>query len=330
MRVSSGRWRSLGEVLIEDVLELLDRGVAPRLQPELHAAGRAQTRNRGRIDRQHDRLLDRGEGFRGRRDDGGCLQRGFLALVEVLQADEENPGVVLGLRVENAVAAHHHGGVGGGILGEEVGDLSADFSGALEACRIRQDDRAQQITLILGRQERRGDLLEQAERQEQHPREEQQRDHDALDDERDAAGVAVGEPRETPLEPGEEATLRPVSRLEQQGGQRGRQGQRDDARDHHRDRDRDRELLVELPGDAAQERHRHEHRAQHEHDGDHRSADLVHRALRGRDGREPVFVHVALDVLDHHDRVVHHDADGEHHAEQRQHVDREAERDHAR
>jgi hypothetical protein len=42
------------------------------------------------------------------------------------------------------------------------------------------------------------------------------------------------------------------------------------------------------------------------------------------------MLHVALDVLDDHDRVVHHDADREHHAEQRQEVDREAEDQHSR
>ena len=40
--------------------------------------------------------------------------------------------------------------------------------------------------------------------------------------------------------------------------------------------------------------------------------------------REP-RLDVALDVLDHDDRVVDHDADGEHQPEQRQRVDREAE-----
>ena len=39
---------------------------------------------------------------------------------------------------------------------------------------------------------------------------------------------------------------------------------------------------------------------------------------------------VALDVLDHDDRVVDDDADGQHHAEQRQRVEGEAERRHDR
>jgi hypothetical protein len=41
-------------------------------------------------------------------------------------------------------------------------------------------------------------------------------------------------------------------------------------------------------------------------------------------------VHDALDVLQHHDRVVHHDADGQHHAEQRERVDRVAQHEQAR
>ena len=59
--------------------------------------------------------------------------------------------------------------------------------------------------------------------------------------------------------------------LQQHGGQRRRQRQRVDRRDHRRDRDGHRELLVELAGDAGQERHRHEHRAQHQRDRDDRA-----------------------------------------------------------
>ncbi len=42
-----------------------------------------------------------------------------------------------------------------------------------------------------------------------------------------------------------------------------------------------------------------------------------------------MLVHVALDVLDHDDRVVDDHADGQHQSEQREQVDREAQREHA-
>ena len=53
-------------------------------------------------------------------------------------------------------------------------------------------------------------------------------------------------------------------------------------------------------------------------------ADLVHRAVRGGGGTV-AEADVALDILDHHDRVVDHDADRQHQAEEGQHVEREAE-----
>ena len=52
----------------------------------------------------------------------------------------------------------------------------------------------------------------------------------------------------------------------------------------------------------------------------------AHRLARRLARRQPFLGHDALDVLDHHDRVVDQDADREHHREHRQHVDREAQR----
>ena len=116
-------------------------------------------------------------------------------------------------------------------------------------------------------------------------------------------------------------------RLEQQRAHRGREGQRHDQRDHGRARDGQRELAVELPGNAGDEGGRHEHRAEHQRDRDQRAADLVHALARGIARREPRR-DIALDILDHHDRVVDNDPDGEHQAEQRQIVEREAEQAH--
>ena len=127
---------------------------------------------------------------------------------------------------------------------------------------------------------------------------------------------------------GQRIGLRAV-RLEQQGGQRRAQRQRVDRRDHGGDRDRQRELLVELAGQAGDERDRHEHGDEHQRDRDDRAADFLHGLVR-RFARRQAVADVSLDVLDDHDRVVDHDADGEHQAEQRQRVDREAERQHQR
>jgi hypothetical protein len=104
-------------------------------------------------------------------------------------------------------------------------------------------------------------------------------------------------------------------RLEQHGAKSRRERQRHDERDDGSARNRERELAIELPGDAGNERGRHEHRREHERNGDQRSADLLHRAIRSF-ARVHAQRHVSLNVLDHDDRVVDDDADGQHEPEQ--------------
>ncbi len=145
-------------------------------------------------------------------------------------------------------------------------------------------------------------------------------------------GVAVARQVDRPQDVAHQALVRAVVRLEEHRAERGREGQRVDRRDHHRHRHGDRELLVELAGDAGDEGHRDEHRQQHHGDGEDRRGDLAHGLLgRLRRARSSgCSRHDALDVLDHHDRVVDDDADGEHQREQRHHVEREPERQHDR
>ena len=113
-------------------------------------------------------------------------------------------------------------------------------------------------------------------------------------------------------------------RLQQFCRESGRQGQRIDRRDHGRDRDRDRELFIESTGDAGEEGHRHEYRAEHQRDRDDRPGHFLHRLVRGRE-RRTSLADIALNVLDHDDRVVDHNSNGKHQAEQGECIDREAE-----
>ena len=114
-------------------------------------------------------------------------------------------------------------------------------------------------------------------------------------------------------------------RLEKHGAEGGAEGQRDEAGDHGRGRDGDGELAEKLPRYAREEGRGHEHRAERQRDGDQRAADLVHGRMGGLRGRHPQ-PDIALDVLDHDDRVVHDDSHGEHESEQRQVVQRYAQR----
>ena len=139
----------------------------------------------------------------------------------------------------------------------------------------------------------------------------------------EAAIEAVGERPPEPRQEEARRRRRRVVRLEQQRGERRRKRQRIERRDRRRHRDGDRELQVELAGNAGDEGRRHEHGDQHQRDRDDRRPDLVHGQMRRRIGRQPSG-DVALDILDHDDRIVDDDADRQNEAEQRQHVEREA------
>ena len=101
-----------------------------------------------------------------------------------------------------------------------------------------------------------------------------------------------------------------------------RKDDRHDQRDRHGRDHGDRELPVDHPGGSAEEGHRQEDRRQHHVDPDERRGDLAHRAFRRLEGRELLFLHQALDVLDDHDGVIDQQADGQHHGEHGQRVDR--------
>ena len=125
--------------------------------------------------------------------------------------------------------------------------------------------------------------------------------------------------------PGGTRLMGRLIRLEKDRAQSGTECQRDKAGDHGRGRDRDRELAKELARDAREEGGRDEHRTQRQRNRDQRAADLVHRHVRSLFGRHPAL-QVALDVLDHDDRVIHDDPHGEHQSKQRKVIQRYPER----
>jgi hypothetical protein len=106
-----------------------------------------------------------------------------------------------------------------------------------------------------------------------------------------------------------------------------RDGERDGQRQQHAHARVDRDRAHVGAHEAAHERHRQERGDDGQRREDRRSADFVDRA--GNDRRERLVRReyvVAVDVLDHDDRVVDQDADGEDEREQRHAVEREAPR----
>ena len=117
-----------------------------------------------------------------------------------------------------------------------------------------------------------------------------------------------------------------LNRLEQRGAQRGRERQRQKGRKANRRHHHGRKLAVNIADRPGKKRQRHKHRDQHHGHADDGAGNLAHRLARGFERRQALFAHDALDVFDHHNRVIDDDTDDQHHAEHRQHVDRKAQR----
>ena len=109
--------------------------------------------------------------------------------------------------------------------------------------------------------------------------------------------------------------------FEQGGAQRRRQGQRHKHRKRHRRDDGDGELTIDHARGATEEGHGDEHGRQRHANTHQCGRNFRHGLARGFLGRLARLVHHALDVLDHHNRIIHQQANGQHHAKHGQRVD---------
>ena len=109
--------------------------------------------------------------------------------------------------------------------------------------------------------------------------------------------------------------------------QHGVEREADKHRYQHRRHDGDAELVEELADDAAHEANRQEHRHDRQRGRQHGQADLL-RAVHGRLVAALAHLHMAHDVLAHHDGVVDQKAHAQAQRHQRDHVDGEAEHVH--
>ena len=212
-----------------------------------------------------------------------------------------------------------------GVLEEDGLRLLGDVGRVPERRAGRGLDDADEVALVLVGHEGRGHRLEEPPGAEQAQGEETE--HERPQDERALQGahVAVRAAVDHAVHAREEPAVGVGLLGQQQRGEGGGEGHRVEDGEDHGEGDGQRELLVEPAGGAREEGDGHEHRHQHEPDDHHRAEHLAH----GVDGRLVgallLLAHVALDVLDHHDRVVHDDPGGEHDPEQGQGVDGEAE-----
>ena len=119
----------------------------------------------------------------------------------------------------------------------------------------------------------------------------------------------------------------PFAAAQEQRAHHRRRGQRDQQRHQDRQRQRQRELAEQPPDDAPHQQDRDEHRDQRQADREHGEPHLAGAAQRRLDARH-ALLQVALDVLQHDDRVVDHEACGDRERHQRQVVQAEAQQVH--
>ena len=173
----------------------------------------------------------------------------------------------------------------------------------------------QRVVVLIGDEPLRDDAVH-VDRAGEH-RDEHDDHHEAVaQHDAEAPLVAVEQPRRTRGRAAREAVLR-VHDAQEAAAEHRRQRDRDDAGNQNRRRDRDRELAEQPAEDAAHEQNRDEDRGERRRHRQNREADFL-RALQRRLERIFARLHVAHDVLEHHDRVVDDEADREdqrHHRE---------------
>ena len=119
-----------------------------------------------------------------------------------------------------------------------------------------------------------------------------------------------------------------AGRFQHQRTEGRRECQRIDAGNGNGRRQRQRELPVEDADRPFHETYRQKYGRHDQCDGDDGPADFLDGHYRGFIGREPLFVYLHMDRLDHHDGIVYHNTDRQDQREQGQHVDGESQRFH--
>ena len=316
-----GPLAKLAQELLQVLIELLRIGIGAVLQIHFESAGRPQAPDRRRIEREHRPLRQR----RALSDHVlGHVVGGRLALVPELERNEDRRGIGLVRSSDHVEPVDHENVLDCRVPEQDLLHRRAQFLRALQRRAVRQRERADDVALILRRDEPAGNGPEQQRIDAEDSGEGEKGDDPVACGGPHAGEIEAGQPRERTVERPEQAVL-DVLGFEQQRAQRRRERQRDHAGDRDRGRYRDRELLVELAGEPAEERDRHEHRDQNQLDGDDRAGYFAHRLNRGFLRRELLLRHQPLDVFQHHDGIVDDDPGCKHDRKQRQRVQGETE-----
>ena len=287
---------------------------------------------RGRNDRHVDGKTLAGAGQRWRNDLNRANARDLRGLHRRVHLNRLNAALPLVVRLgdhaaESNCRKHHperrrrlgHRSI-------DVLDLRREQLRLIDRRIRRRLDETEEEALVLHRRELF--LRKHVERKDQHDDDRPERQHDRAILERagQRARVAIAHFVERLIDDARESALR-VAGAQQLRSHHRRQSQRDDARHQHRPGQREREFAEQRAGQSTLNRDRRVDRRQRDRHRDDRSDELTRR-IRRRLVRSLAHVQMALDVLNHDDRIVDDETDRQHDREQRQQVDRESKREH--
>ncbi len=238
----------------------------------------------------------------------------FLGVMAVLEVDQHRARIECG--VVRAVDAHKGGQrLDVLVVQDRVRRLPLQLRHAIVGDAGGRDDARLQLAGVLRGEQALGDDEIEQRRQNQRRDRHHQRGETPPEHEIEPACIMM-------LDPAERigGTLRDAARafgamfLEPARRQHRGERQRNHRRDQDRHRQRHRELAEQAADDIAHEQERDQHRDQRDGERDDREADLA-CALQRRVERLHAVLDMALDILDHHDRVVDDEAsrDGERH-----------------
>ena len=247
--------------------------------------------DRGRHDGEDERFRDAAELAVQRGRDGRAGEVGRLALFKVLQAEEDDAGIRRDAEAADAEPRELHGAFHAGNLQPDLAHAPHHGIGAIERRAFRQLSEGDEVLLVLRGDEAGRNFREAPAGEIDESRVEDESDEALAQHAAHRRAVFVARPRERAIKRAEDPAEHPVHDPrddvlrsfvipEQHCGERGRKRERVERGDDGRDGDGDGELLVELAGQAADERRGNEHRAEDKSDGDDRAGDFVHRLLR--------------------------------------------------
>ena len=326
-----GTLRRRGNEVARDLGELGEAHALRVFKLQLPAARRAESCDRRRRNREHNRLRNSQEIEVHTQENRAHILGSRIALVPRLEHRDEERRVGLLRSSEEVEALDLQHIDDGGIARNDLSNLLRNRERSWQARSRRKLHGHEVIALIFVGNERARRVHQQRHNRNARSGEEPNDDIPVHAEPMHDGAIVLAQRIEEAVEEHERLESRLLlARLQEDRRKCGRKRERVDARQRDRERDGERELVVQLPGDSRHERRGNEHRQQHQAGRNDRARDLRHRLLGG-------FVHVGdavlklvVDILHHDDRIVDHKSDRQHQPKQRERVNRESEDRHER